>query len=233
MAVLKGSVGLGGRNLPDDVTAVQILLKKAGADPGRVDGVCGPKTIAAITNFQKKNLGVSDGRVDPGGAIWQKLSGSSASVTPAATISGYWSGDSSQWSQQKKLESLEPGFRAKVQIVLHILTTKRFQPKIFFGWRSVQVQEQLYKQGKTKVHFSFHNAQRPDGTPNAYAADVVDSRWGWEDGAAANGYWDALGKAAKAVGLVWGGDWKGFPDVAHVQGRQNSELAAVKKESGL
>src|SRR5438874_3293195 len=129
--------------------------------------------------------------------------------------------------------SLEPAFRAKVQILLEKLKAAGFKPKIFYGWRSVDVQQQLFREGKSQVQFSFHNAQKPDGTPNAYAADIIDQRWGWEDEAETNGYWTALGKAAKSLGLVWGGDWKDFPDEAHVQSRQNSELAAVKKESGL
>jgi|GEM_PF-4880261 len=48
-----------------------------------------------------------------------------------------------------------------------------------------------------------------------------------------NGFWAALGEEAKKRGLVWGGDWKSFRDVAHIQGRQNSELSLVKRESGL
>ncbi|BBA33140.1 peptidoglycan-binding domain-containing protein [Methylocaldum marinum] len=83
------------------------------------------------------------------------------------------------------------------------------------------------------MKFSFHNAQLPDGTPNSYAADIVDERWGWSNDAEKNGFWQAMGEEANQLGLVWGGDWKNFKDVAHVQSRQNSELASVKKESGL
>jgi len=43
-------------------------------------------------------------------------------------------------------------------------------------------------------------------------------------------FFRALGKAQ---GLVWGGDWTGFRDWAHLQGRQNAELRLVKRESGL
>ena len=229
MTDLKGSVGMGGANSRDDVITIQTLLKKAGSEPGKIDGVCGTRTILAITNFQKKFLPAPDGRVDPGGATWRRLNGIAA--TPP--VLSQWSGDSSKWTQEKKLQSLDPGLRHKVQKVLDAVKAAGFQPKIFFGWRSVQVQEELFKQGNTKVHFSFHNAQKPDGTPNAFAADIVDQRWGWDDAAEANGFWTALGTAAKSVGLVWGGDWKDFPDVAHVQSRQNSELAVVKKESGL
>lgn len=233
--ILKGSVGEGGKNWPDDVNLVQTLLKKIGAFHGNVDGVCGPETKAAILNFQKTIMKVPDGRIDPAGHSWTALAhpGVKPLVLSPATTKGEWSGDSSKWTQEKKLSSLNPDLRPKVEKILKTLTDAGFQPKIFFGWRSVQVQLEIYKAGNTKIKFSFHNAQKPDGRPNAYAADIVDKRWGWDDAAKKNGFWTALGKAAKDQGLVWGGDWKGFTDVAHVQNKQNSELAAVKSESGL
>jgi len=236
MPELKGSVGQGGRNISTDVSTVQTFLKQRLIDVGRVDGICGIKTIAAIKLFQKSLMSVPDGRVDPGGPTWRSLSaGPQQPLQPAAQprTGGDWSGDSARWTQEKKLLSLEPNFRSKVQTVLSTLIGQGFHSQIVFGWRSVAVQQQLFNEGKTKVHFSFHNAQRPDGTPNAYAADIIDERWGWETAAETNGFWIALGSAAKVAGLVWGGDWKSFPDVAHIQGRQNSELAAVKRESGL
>ncbi len=62
--------------------------------------------------------------------------------------------------------------------------------------------------------------------------DIIDARWGWGPDAEKNGFWTALGDAAKAQGLVWGGDWTGFRDVDHVQGLPDTELDAVKRESG-
>lgn len=70
------SVGrMGGVNLPDDVKTVQELLNQVPVASGgpmpllAVDGICGPKTIAAIQTFQVKNFGwkIADGRVDPDG----------------------------------------------------------------------------------------------------------------------------------------------------------------------
>jgi peptidoglycan L-alanyl-D-glutamate endopeptidase CwlK len=121
----------------------------------------------------------------------------------------------------------------KVVAVLEALNRRGFQPKVFFAWRSVAVQLEIFKKGNTKVKFSFHNAQKRDGTPNAYAADIVDSRWGWGAKAATEGFWTALGEEAKVQGLNWGGDWKTFRDWAHVQLTENSKLKQVKKESGL
>lgn len=231
---ISASVGRNGVNRRQDVTVVQRLLKQRGFDPGFADGICGTRTIAAIIACQQRFLPRPDGLVEVNGATWRQLNVSGPSAPPQpAHPSGHWSGDSSRWPEAKKLESLNPQFRSKVVSVLAKLRGRGFQPKVFFGWRSVQVQQELVRLGRSTVRFSFHNAQRPDGTPNAYAADIVDQRWGWNPPAEANGFWQALGDEAKALGLVWGGDWTTFKDVAHIQGRQNRELAATKQESGL
>ena len=77
---ISGSVGRGGRNFPAaDVMTVQYLLNCVPGSQGGptpelvVDGVVGPKTIAAIEGFQRKNTGIADGRVDPGGATLRAL----------------------------------------------------------------------------------------------------------------------------------------------------------------
>jgi hypothetical protein len=70
---LKGTVGLGGANQRTDVIAVQTLLKGSGVDPGKIDGRCGPRTVAAIQVFQRRFLSHVDGRVDPNGLTWKKL----------------------------------------------------------------------------------------------------------------------------------------------------------------
>ena len=53
----------------------------------------------------------------------------------------------------------------------------------------------------------------------ARAADIVDRRYGWGGPAKNLGFkfWKDLGAAARAEGLTWGGDWRSFKDVAHVQ----------------
>jgi peptidoglycan hydrolase-like protein with peptidoglycan-binding domain len=227
MAVLTSSVGQGGRNERKDVTTVQTLLKSKGGEPGPADGVCDAKTIAAIRKFQTSFMGQPDGLVSPGGPTWARLSGATA-ATPAK-----WSGDSAQWPQDKKLLSMNPLLRPKVQAVVAALSQSGFQPKVFYGWRSVAVQLQLFNAGNSKVRFSFHNAQKTDGTPNSYAADIIDARYSWSEQAQSSGFWKALGAEAKKQGLFWGGDWSSFRDWAHVQLVANGELSRVKKESGL
>jgi peptidoglycan L-alanyl-D-glutamate endopeptidase CwlK len=238
MTTLHHSVGRNGTNERADVVTVQELLHEAGLYPKHPDGIVGPKTINAIVSFQQRYLSLPDGVVEPGKLTFRKLleAAEKHPAMPARDPTGpsdKWAGDSSKWSQEKKLDSMNSAMRAKVVDLLERLRKQGFQPKIFFGWRSVEVQKKLVEEGNSTVTFSFHNAQLPDGTPNAYAADIVDQRWGWSDAAQQNGYWDALGKTAHDVGLYWGGDWKTFKDWAHVQLYPNSDLARVKKESGL
>ena len=249
MISISGSVGEGGDNADKDVRLIQQLLIDAGQDPKGVDGICGKNTKDAIRAFQAGILKKPDGLIGPGGPTFRRLLQTAkpatlgggtpeVPVTPGPGGSGGgptftdWSGDSSQWSQEKKLASMTPSMRPRVQRILARLAEQGFQPKIFFGWRSVAVQAELKRKGNTKVSFSFHNAQTRAGVPNAWAADIVDARFGWKE-PDCMAFFKALGVAARAEGLVWGGDWKTFKDWAHVQGRQNSELAAVKRESGL
>jgi len=65
-------VGQGASNNKRDVVRVQTALnlippESGGPDPKlKMDDWIGPKTIAAITKFQKKQFGSADGKIDPG-----------------------------------------------------------------------------------------------------------------------------------------------------------------------
>jgi hypothetical protein len=227
MALITASVGKAGRNIRQDVTMAQQLLKKVGFDPGPVDGICGPKTIAAIGKFQSSFLSRPDGLIEPNKTTWRKLAAGQYAV------SKQWEGDSAKWTQEKKLASLNPAFRQKVEVLLRKLEARGFRPKIFYGWRSVAVQQELVKKGRSRVRFSFHNAKKPDGTPDAYASDIIDSRYGWLNRQETRDYWKAQGEEAKELKLIWGGDWKNPWDPAHVQFFPSSQLSAIKKKSGL
>jgi len=230
--VILEAVGDGAKNGSSDVKTVQTLLNSKGFQAGRVDGVCGQKTLAAIRAFQATFLSSPDGVVEPTKATWRHLVRPGATM-PARAPLAKWAGDSARWPPDKKLESMHVDLRPKVTAVLAGLVKRGFQPKVHFGWRSVAAQLEIVKKGHSTVKFSFHNAQLKDGTPNSYAADIIDVRYAWSPAADAAGFWTALGEEAKAQALHWGGDWKTFKDVAHVQLVPNSELRRVKEESGL
>ncbi len=219
--MIEARVGRGGDNRAADVRTVQWLLLHAGGDPGAIDGTAGPRLIAAIEAAQRHFDLAVDGRIDPGGATLARL----AKAKPA------WDADSRNWPQERKLASLHPRFRPRIQTVIASLRDDGFRPTIVYGWRSLAVQARLVKAGTSKAPFSFHNSQTPDGLPAAWAVDLVDERWYWTE-PECHRFFRALGAAGKAEGLIWGGDWR-FRDWAHLQGRRNAELAAVRRESGV
>jgi hypothetical protein len=86
--VLTGSVGAGGANHTVDVAQVQVLVNCCHRITGHpatalvVDGISGPRTVAAIRDVQAHvpPAGVVDGRVDPGGPALAKLNALSATL---------------------------------------------------------------------------------------------------------------------------------------------------------
>jgi peptidoglycan hydrolase-like protein with peptidoglycan-binding domain len=85
---IKKSVGKNGKNGVDDTKKIQELLNAHKSQGGyaalAVDGDVGKKTIAAITAFQSKVMGVkADGRVDVDGPTLAALNARPGTVTPA------------------------------------------------------------------------------------------------------------------------------------------------------
>ncbi len=78
-SIIAAAVGFGGANRQADVTLVQRLLNAVPADKGGAmpaldaDGLCGPLTCGAISRFQSRSFGTSDGRIDPGQRTEQAL----------------------------------------------------------------------------------------------------------------------------------------------------------------
>jgi peptidoglycan hydrolase-like protein with peptidoglycan-binding domain len=72
------SVGKNGRNVRQQVRCVQALLnvwlEKSKRAALKLDAIAGPKTIAAVEDFQRANhIHPVDGRVDPHGRTIRKL----------------------------------------------------------------------------------------------------------------------------------------------------------------
>lgn len=136
--------------------------------------------------------------------------------------------DAAPTDNAAKLAELHPAFRPLVVILLDELRQLTWQPKIVYAYRSPQEQMILFQSGRSRVKFSFHNAAYPDGRPAALAVDVIDRRYAWT-GEPAPRFFENLGTIARALGLVWGGDWHSFPDKAHVQFCANEELYRVAR----
>ena len=88
---ISGSVGRGGDNAEEDVMTIQQLLNRAGASLTE-DGMIGPKTIGAISAYQKKTFGWSDGLVEVDNVTWAALTGRPAPADAGASAGSGASG---------------------------------------------------------------------------------------------------------------------------------------------
>lgn len=70
----------------DDVAEVQTKLQAMGIDPGKIDGVYGPKTIAAVTQYQSLDPTKVGGKVDG-------IAGPMTQGALSRDFSGSWMGD--------------------------------------------------------------------------------------------------------------------------------------------
>lgn len=86
---ISSSVGTSGRNLRTDVVIVQRLLTENGFNSGKIDGICGSKTVNAIIGFQSRFLTRPDGRVDPNGNTLRHLNeGAQKPANPKVQTAG-------------------------------------------------------------------------------------------------------------------------------------------------
>jgi len=122
-------------------------------------------------------------------------------------------------------------FREKIQLVFIDLEKLGWRPKRASGFREESEQKKLYDSGRSKVLFSFHNVTIDDKKPSSLGIDIIDKRYGWQ-GVAEDvkfPFWTDLGIVSKKHGLYWGGDWKHFKDVAHVQFLSNIFLTEIQR----
>lgn len=122
-----------------------------------------------------------------------------------------------------RLVGVHPELAARVLRVLAAMEALGFPMMITAGVRSAAQQKALWDQGRSKpgpivtyldgVKKKSNHQAKEDGL--GYAVDavfLVDGKPSWD----LQLPWSAYGAAAKALGLVWGGDWK-MRDYPHVE----------------
>lgn len=96
------------------------------------------------------------------------------------------------------------------------------------GLRTIAEQDALYAQGRTKPGQKVTNARGGQSMHNyglaVDLAPVIDGKVSWNER-----HFRAYREWSKNVGLEWGGNWKSFVDLPHVQDTEGMNLAAVQK----
>ena len=133
-----------------------------------------------------------------------------------------------QYNEAQVISKAHPVFQPKLRMILNGLRNSGWQPKIAELIRTEEQQRKKVEQGYSQTMKSWHvpstKAFLSTGKSQLWevhgaAADIVDARYGWS-GPAANThfqFWTDLGRLAKMQGCEWGGDWKTFKDVAHIE----------------
>ena len=134
---------------------------------------------------------------------------------------------------EKKLQGVHPLVAAKAHQLIEQAYKEGINVIITQGLRTIEEQNELYAQGRTKPGkivtnakggYSYHNfglafdfaLLNPDGSVNWN----VDEKW------------KRVGAIGKSLGLEWGGDWKDFKDYPHFQmtfGLSLADLRAGKR----
>lgn len=121
-------------------------------------------------------------------------------------------------ASERRLQRLHPALTAAIRALVGDLERRAMTFEVVQGLRTFAEQDALYAQGRTAPGPIVTQARGGESNHNyGLAADLcpfVDGRPDWN---APIKVWAALGTAAEARGLEWGGSWKKFLDKPHVQ----------------
>lgn len=124
-------------------------------------------------------------------------------------------------------QRLQPLVERKAKVVIDEMALLGFPVRLVEGYRSIERQNELYAQGRTKPGQVVTNAKGGESFHNyGVAVDFVFRKEGYN---APKELWNTLGKVGKAQGFEWGGDWKGFVDLPHFEMKLGYTLKDFQK----
>jgi peptidoglycan L-alanyl-D-glutamate endopeptidase CwlK len=134
---------------------------------------------------------------------------------------------------EKKLQGVHPVIAEKARQLISLAFKEGIHIIITQGLRTIEEQNELYAQGRTKPGkivtnakggYSFHNF----GLAFDFAVLNADGSVNWN----VDEKWKRVGALGKSLGLEWGGDWRTFKDYPHFQytfGLSLTDLRAGKR----
>ncbi len=129
--------------------------------------------------------------------------------------------------QQRDMKRLQPLVERKANEVLREMALLGLPMRIVEGYRSVERQNELYAQGRTKPGAIVTNAKGGQSLHNyGVAIDCCFVKTGYN---APESHWITYGTVAKKHGFEYGGDWVEFKDRPHIQMTLGHPLVAFQK----
>ncbi len=130
---------------------------------------------------------------------------------------------------EKKLQGVHPVVATKARQLIEQAYREGINVIITQGLRTIEEQNELYAQGRTKPGkivtnakggYSYHNF----GLAFDFALLNPDGSVSWN----VDDKWKRVGTIGKSLGLEWGGDWKDFKDYPHFQYTFGLSLADLR-----
>ena len=121
-------------------------------------------------------------------------------------------------SSEKRLQQLHPAAASAVRAMIADLAAQGIVVEVVQGLRTFAEQDALFAKGRTAPGSIVTQARGGQSNHNyGLAADLCPFTNDKPDWNAPMQVWAAIGTAAAAHGLEWGGQWKKFLDKPHVQ----------------
>jgi peptidoglycan L-alanyl-D-glutamate endopeptidase CwlK len=118
----------------------------------------------------------------------------------------------------QRLKKVHPELARRAEAISARLAARSIVVEITQGLRTFAEQDALYAQGRTVEGKRVTNARGGQSNHNyGLAVDFCVFVNGQPDWNAPYEQWEQIGLEAEAVGLEWGGRWKSFRDLPHVQ----------------
>ena len=139
-------------------------------------------------------------------------------------------------ASERRLQQTHPALATAVRAAVADLAAKGTVVEVVQGLRTYAEQDALYAKGRTAPGQIVTQARGGESNHNfGLAVDLcpfTDNKPDWN---APMSVWAAIGAAAEAHGLEWGGSWKKFLDKPHVQlpGMTVKECARCYETGGL
>lgn len=112
-------------------------------------------------------------------------------------------------------DKLTPLVERKANEIVALMEKRGMPVRVVEGFRSVQKQDELYAQGRTKPGAIVTTARGGESFHNyGVAVDFVFRKEGYN---ATQKQWEILGKVGESVGFEWGGRWTKFVDRPHFE----------------
>jgi peptidoglycan L-alanyl-D-glutamate endopeptidase CwlK len=129
----------------------------------------------------------------------------------------------------KKLKGVHPLVAAKARQLITAAYKEGINIIITQGLRTIEEQNELYAQGRTKPGKIVTNAKGGESYHNFglafdFAVLNADGSVNWK----VDEKWKRVGQLGKSLGLEWGGDWKKFKDYPHFQYTFGLSLADLR-----